>query len=351
MRTAPVALVGLGDDKTLVALANEVSALTHADPLAKEACALWCIAIDRAVREGRLDGVLDGIELLDPGSREVWRKRTNEARDRKLSEFNPNGFVVTAFQAALAVVWQTPVPDDMPCRHLQDALHAAIRIGHDTDTVAAIAGSLLGARWGATAVPAEWKAMLHGWLGYRAGDLVRLAVLSARHGQSDRAGWPGATDLSGYYRRNWPAPALAVPLEEDPGVVLANVHGVGRASADVVVSLCRVGSAVPEANVRVEVGLVDEDDAGANPNLDFILVDLARTLLKWRDEGKKVVVHCVQAERRTPIVAAAYLAERLGISGAEAWARVARQLPTARRNPSFDAALRSRWPGPTPGGP
>ncbi|MGI8889128.1 MAG: ADP-ribosylglycohydrolase family protein [Nocardioidaceae bacterium] len=46
--------------------------------------------------------------------------------------------------------------------HLQDALHEAIRVGHDTDTVAAIAGGLLGARWDASAVPARWSRQVHG---------------------------------------------------------------------------------------------------------------------------------------------------------------------------------------------
>ena len=39
------------------------------------------------------------------------------------------------------------------CVHFQRALHAAVRVGDDTDTVAAIAGSLLGARWGSTGRP------------------------------------------------------------------------------------------------------------------------------------------------------------------------------------------------------
>ncbi|MEJ7744533.1 MAG: ADP-ribosylglycohydrolase family protein [Nocardioidaceae bacterium] len=56
---------------------------------------------------------------------------------------------------------------------LQDALHEAIRVGHDTDTVAAIAGGLLGARWDASAVPARWSRQVHGWPGLRARDLPR----------------------------------------------------------------------------------------------------------------------------------------------------------------------------------
>jgi ADP-ribosyl-[dinitrogen reductase] hydrolase len=348
MRTGPVALAALGNDDALVSLARDTSALTHADPVATEACVLWCVAIDRAVRESRLDGVMDGVSLLEADRQQFWLERIEQARSRPPSQFSPNGFVVTAFQAALASIWQTPVPAEMPCRHLQDALQTAVKVGDDTDMVAAIAGSLLGARWGATAVPVAWKAILHGWPGYRSADLVRLAVLTARGGRADAAGWPAAGDMTAYYERQWPAPVMAVPLAEDSGVVLANVYGVDKADADVVVSLCRVGSKVPSSPLRVEVGLIDSDELVDNPNLDFILVDLARSISAWRDQGKTVAVHCVRAERRTPAVASAFLAERLSISGEEAWELVARQLPTAQSNRSFAAALRSRWPEAPP---
>ena len=53
-----------------------------------------------------------------------------------------------------------------------------MRIGNDTDTVAAIAGTLLGAVWGASAVPAEWQDVMHGWPGYTIADLRRLAAQS-----------------------------------------------------------------------------------------------------------------------------------------------------------------------------
>jgi ADP-ribosylglycohydrolase len=61
-------------------------------------------------------------------------------------------------------------------------LGAAVRIGDDTDTVAAIAGALLGARWGATSVPAEWHQILHGWPGYSSGDLETLATRIVEQG-------------------------------------------------------------------------------------------------------------------------------------------------------------------------
>ena len=59
--------------------------------------------------------------------------------------------------------------------HLRLALDAAVRGGYDTDTVAAIAGGLLGAVYGASAVPAEWRRVLHGWPGLATRGLVALA--------------------------------------------------------------------------------------------------------------------------------------------------------------------------------
>ena len=79
--------------------------------------------------------------------------------------------------------------------HLRRALEAAVRGGRDTDTVAAIAGALLGARWGASAVPSQWRRRLHGWPGLRARDLVRLGVLSARQGTPTPQGWPSGPTM------------------------------------------------------------------------------------------------------------------------------------------------------------
>jgi len=183
MRTAPVALAYLGDRGAIVAAAREISDLTHADPLAGDACVLWCLAIDHAIHHAEFD-LIDGLEFIASERRGFWTEKIADAESADPGSFTPNGFVVTALQAAWASITQTPVPKDRPAGHLGDALVAAVRIGHDTDTVAAIAGSLLGARWGLSAVPLRWKALLHGWPGYDARDLTRLAVLSAGKGDN-----------------------------------------------------------------------------------------------------------------------------------------------------------------------
>lgn len=55
MRTGPVALAHLGDSPAIVEATRLTGRLTHHDPVAQDACALWCLAIDHAVRTGELD--------------------------------------------------------------------------------------------------------------------------------------------------------------------------------------------------------------------------------------------------------------------------------------------------------
>jgi len=63
-----------------------------------------------------------------------------------------------------------------------------------------------------------------------------------------------------------------------------------------------------------------------------------------RDEDKTIFVHCVRAENRTPTVAAAYVAERLGVSGKEGLVRVVPLLPHAHPSRTFSDALDRIWP-------
>ncbi len=169
MRTGPVALSALGDRVLVAQNAEAIASLTHAHPDSTAACILWSLAIEEAISaeptEREFDwesSVKSGLEFL---SREVanrWEKIIDEAVQGPSVTFNPNGYVVTAFQAALAAIIETPIPAQDPSRHLADSLETAVRIGDDCDTVAAIAGSFLGARWGAEAIPEPWRALIHG---------------------------------------------------------------------------------------------------------------------------------------------------------------------------------------------
>ena len=340
MRTAPVALAHLDDPVALVQAAMKVSALTHPDPNAQEACALWCLAIRHAVLTGELD-IRTGLNHLEASARTTWQQRIDEAETAEPGTFNPNGYVVTAFQAAWAAIVQTPVPrEDFPCRHLSDALETAIRIGHDTDTVASIAGALLGARWGMSAIPAEWRRMLHGYPGRNALDLERLAYLAARKGIAGKYGWPSVDHID-YLPLQYGRPALA-PHPYDAGVLIGGATALDDLppGTDAVVSLCLTGRAqVPTQVEHINFRIMDEADPAMNPNLDYVLADAARTIADLRDEGKTVLLHCVAAHSRTPAVAIAYAMLR-GVPLEEALPAVCAVLPAAHPNRGFRAALR-----------
>ena len=349
MRTAPVALAFLHDPAGLDSAAHTVSALTHHDPGAGEACAVWCLAMRHAVLHGTVDGLRQAVLSLPARRAAVWTTRLDEAELYPPEHFGRNGWVVQAMQAAWSAISRTPVPGDDPgagsfaAQHFQHALEAAVRGGGDTDTVAAIAGGLLGARWGASAVPLAWRRILHGWPGLRGRDLIILALCSARNGQSGPDGWPGGRVLD--YSACGDTGALAIH-PHDRLVLLGGVDAVRKPpdGVDAVVSLCRLGSAeAPAPGVdpadHVEAWLTDSAGPGGNLNLDLVLAQAADAVAALRAEGRTVLVHCTDAASRTPTVAALYAARNLGIPAHQALRDVRAVLPAAQPSPAFMAAL------------
>ncbi len=276
---------------------------------------------------------------IDWSRRQVWQTRLEAAESGRPSSFANNGWVVAALQAAWSAISTTPVPVDDPAAgvfradHLRLALDAAVRAGDDTDTVAAIAGGLLGAAYGASAVPVRWRAMLHGWPGMTARGLVELASAIRRGGEPDSFdfSYPGS-----------PVDTVARHPYDD-GVVLGGIGVLRRLPADVdaVVSLCRVADDdVPVGMPHVEVRLIDRVDADENPHLDFVLLEAVRAVEELRREGRTVLLHCVGAYSRTPAVGALYGARLRGVSIDRALADVGEVLPAAHPNRAFRAALR-----------
>lgn len=194
MRTGVVALVALDDREATAQAATAVAQLTHADPLAAQSCVLWSEAIRVAVTESRLD-VRAGLDLLPAGARPAWGEWIADAEQvRPRADLTANGFTVTALQAAWHAIFRSPyfspgetTEYDHMVSHLPDSLHRAARIGGGTDTVAAIAGALLGARHGTKYIAPEWAQGVHGWPGMSGIDVSRLGRLTAQRGLGARA--------------------------------------------------------------------------------------------------------------------------------------------------------------------
>lgn len=331
MRTAPVALAYLDDEDAMVQAARAISELTHHDPDAADACVLWCCAIRHAVLTGELD-VRIGLRHIDPERRKLWEKRLNVAESSKPSDFANNGWVVSALQAAWSAIKTTPVPA-VRAEHFRLAVDAAVRAGNDTDTVAAIAGGLLGAAYGASAVPLKWRMVLHGWPGLTAHGLVTLAAAVERKGAPDDFdfGYPGS-----------PIDTLARHPYDD-GVLLGGIGVLRNLPEDVsaVVSLCRLtDDDMRDDMPHVEVRLIDRSDLDENPHLDYVLLDAVRAVERFRRGGRTVLVHCVGAYSRTPTVGALYGARLRSVSADEALRDVTTVLPGAHPNGAFRNALR-----------
>ncbi len=347
MRTAPVALAFLHDEDALVEAARTVSSMTHFDPEAGDACVLWCLAIRHAVLTGELD-VRVGLPRVPSERRDLWVERIEVAEQSRPWDFSQydsadgasNGWVVRALQGAWCAIATTTA--DGP-QHLQLALEEAVRGGDDADTVAAIAGALLGAAYGASAVPAQWRRIMHGWPGLRARDLIVLGQRVARRGDICEGVWP-RVDRFDYSGLGDVGVLVEHPLDAE--VLLS---GVGHLDplpdgVDAVVSLCRLGTdEVPAVGVaaedHIEVWLVDSEYHSDNPHLEFVLADTVAAVHQFRAEGKRVLVHCVQAQNRTPVVGAQYSVTEFGVAPDDAVTSMREVLPGCLRTAALRRAI------------
>jgi ADP-ribosylglycohydrolase len=342
MRTTPIALGYLHDPAGLTAASRFYALLTHGDPQGADACVLWNHAQRHAILTGELD-IRVGLEHLSAEAAQVWAERIDIAESGSPAGFaRGNGWVVRAFQAAWSAIATTSVPaGPFAAEHLRQALLRAVRAGHDTDTVAAITGGLLGAAWGVSAIPSTWRRLLHGWPDLTGADLWRLSILAANGGACDGQGWPNVPRLYGS------GEPLVVRHPHDDGLWIGDVYGLDALpeEVDAVVSLCRLGSEQPGAGQvaardHVEIWLIDAADPGENPHLELALADAVAVTRQLRAEGKTVFLHCVHAHSRTPTVAALYSVEAFGVDPADALAQVCAVIPEASPNRTFEQVLR-----------
>jgi ADP-ribosylglycohydrolase len=177
MRTAPVALADLEDLEGVAESAAAISALTHPHLDAQDACVLWSVAIALGVNgsPSLCESMNGALAYVDPRREARWRDILTEAEECELEDLAPNGWVVRALQAAWRAALEVEQSD--PAVAYADGVRFAISLGDDTDTIAAIAGGLLGAHYGALTIPTEWRAHLAGWpTGYGNDELSKLAV-------------------------------------------------------------------------------------------------------------------------------------------------------------------------------
>ena len=356
MRTAAVAMALNHDPQAMVRCAMRIASITHADDLSSQSSAVWCLAIraglsfaDPADIVGLATQVDSDVAQYMPENAEYWREVLQGAFGTSPADYyhaTPgNGYCVTTLKAAWGAVTGTLVPKTTPGTHLQVAIENAVRGGGDTDTVACVAGALLGAMWGYSAVPLQWRRWIHGWPSMRDADLMRIAD-SIYSNATDVNSWPHAAHLD---YSTWPDTQSIAVHPHDADVVLGGIDSAtGSISTpgpliSAVVSLCRVGAndlshlgLAPEDHIQVR--LIDQD-GDANPNLQLVMNDAADAIAQFRSEGKRVLLHCVAAQSRTPSVGALYSVRHLGIAPDVSLEEVRLALPAASPNASLAAIV------------
>ena len=329
MRTTPVTLGFLHDPDALARAALAYSDLTHANPEAGEACVLWNLAVRTAILTGGFD-LVGGLAWVPEDRRDWWERLITRAEIGTPRDFAiGNGRVSQLVQT----VWSAVIDGEAG---FERTLRTVIAAGGDTATAGAIAGGLLGARWGMSAIPLEWRRRINGWPGIRDAQLTHL-VYEALTAQP----WPDAFEED-------PMTTAAVQHPCDSGVWLGGIAGLRPLpnGVDAVISLTPLGAGqkpvppVADQN-EVAVWLLDSEDPDDNPNLELVAEQTVDLLSSLRSEGHTVYLHCVDGGARTAFIAALYGARIEDVPATKVWPQIQEVLPHARLNTLFERVLRS----------
>ncbi|KAM0269207.1 hypothetical protein ACHAPA_004475 [Fusarium lateritium] len=155
------------DPEMLIKESQRISKITHDDKRCTIACAAYNTTVSKlidqvnpaeAIEEGlnvakTLEGKRTGpvYEAIELGKSLDVAKMAKEGSPQELKG-RFGGFVLGSLSLAIAAL--------LDSRSLEDIVVDVVRIGHDTDTNAAIAGGLLGARDGVAGIPQRWRSIL-----------------------------------------------------------------------------------------------------------------------------------------------------------------------------------------------
>jgi ADP-ribosyl-[dinitrogen reductase] hydrolase len=161
MRCAPIALYARRDAVANAQHSADSSVITHANPIAVDACVAFNAAVAVLLDDPRAD--FRAAALAAAGEPEV-RAALEEAPRADPALLPAGGHVIATLRAAAWAV--------VTSGSFEEAVVAAVNLGDDADTTGAVTGALAGARWGLDAIPSRWRDAL----------LVREELLSLSDG-------------------------------------------------------------------------------------------------------------------------------------------------------------------------
>lgn len=157
MRILPIALYSYYkkiSEKEIIKLTNDISSLTHAHEISRLGCYIY-IRYVMYLLEGyskieayNLIQNIDYSSYSDESIEKYNRILKDNIKKCPLDDISSRGYVVDTLEASL---WCLLVHDNF-----EDTILEAINLGNDTDTVAAITGSMAGIIYGINSIPKEW---------------------------------------------------------------------------------------------------------------------------------------------------------------------------------------------------
>jgi poly(ADP-ribose) glycohydrolase ARH3 len=186
MRVAPVAVRFFGDESRVMAEARRSAVLTHSHPEGIDGAVVQAVAVATAL------GGRDPLPAaLAAASTQPMRRRLDELAAIADVPLCPRRLAGAEWHVPYTAVGSVPVAVTVGsrARTFEEAVTVAVRCGGDTDTVAAMAGAIAGARFGAHSLPVRWYAVLEdGDFGrtHVAGLALALAEAAVRDGARQR---------------------------------------------------------------------------------------------------------------------------------------------------------------------
>ena len=172
MRLAPVPVFYAHDVAAAEAAAVVQSQTTHAAQECLDACRLMTRILVRLIGDGDWEDAI-AVDARDFEMPKIRKLAAGEWKGRKRQQIRSTGYVVDTLEAALWAVDSTDT--------FEQAVLLAVNLGHDADTVGAVAGQLAGARYGYQAIPKMWASQV-AWSDRIVG--LALALHAAEYDQS-----------------------------------------------------------------------------------------------------------------------------------------------------------------------
>lgn len=157
MRILPVALYSHCkslDDNEIIVLTNNVSSLTHAHEISKLGCYIYVRFIMFLMNGLSKEEAYSEIKKInystysDESLEKYSRILKNNINTYEINDISSSGYIVDSLEAAFWCVLKND--------SYRNTIIEAINLGGDTDTIAAIAGSMAGIIYGLEKIPIEW---------------------------------------------------------------------------------------------------------------------------------------------------------------------------------------------------